>query len=790
MNMKNIFGFSAKGLLVVFLLVATAVFFDVPPASASYVPRDISLTTTNPHTNPYLDVWVKAVFAGPSKIITLDGFWDGGNVWKIRFAPTEPGLWSYTTQSNDPQLNGKNGQITALNSGREGFVVLDPDNAFAFGRSNGGQIFLMGDTFWNGMSNVGGILDYSTFKDYMDIRAGQKFNFIRSYVLAIYQSSVTPEHYNEGGRAFEPWDPDSINPGYFKEVDRRIAYANSKGIAVHLLVGSDGTNMTGFFGWGNGKMERWVRYLAARYSAYDISWEGRAEYEEQGSVTPGYLALAGNIGSWIQTGDPYGHIQSMHTLDSNNELGNENWLDWIMHQSRDWLLITRDRSYGKPVMNEEFYYEDGIAEAAWPHHVDADTVRKGAWQVITHGASGLAYGNSGTYSARSQTFAGLQYATSDGAMYMTYLYDFFQNTEFWKLSPNDSLASSGRVLASAGGEYVIYLQNGGSTTVNLSAAAGTLSVEWYNPRNGALQGQSSVQGGASRMFTAPDLNDWALHIYASTQPPQNSPPEATITAPSSTTTTVNLGSTINFSANVSDPNSSTINMKWYIDRMGDGILWALIKEENKAPGTTSGTVTMSGTRTNTDGQTISLQDVGATYELVLEVSDGVNDVVTTKRVFTLTSSTPTNTLCHLLTSSNTTPTGYGASYNVLSTAKELLMNVLCNTTSATITIGNNSQTQYIYNKGYIYRNPSAGSGQAGWQQVSYSCSNLVSSAWCVGNANATIPLTSTEMASTNYILGYVCSWNPSANSGQGLWQCGCRDNTCTTNYWNLQEFKR
>ena len=149
--------------------------------------------------------------------------------------------------------------------------------------------------------------------------------------------------------------------------------------------------------------------------------------------------------------------------------------------------------------------------------------------------------------------------------------------------------------------------------------------------------------------------------------------------------------------------------------------------------------------------------------------------------------TPTSitTLCHLLTSANTTPTGYGASYNPLTTAKELLMNVLCQSTSATITIGNNSNYQYIYNKGYIY-NPSANSGQGAWQQVTYNCSNsnLVSSAWCVGNANATINLTSTEMASINYILGYICSWSGTQ------WQCGCRDSSCSVNYWNLQEFKR
>ena len=137
----------------------------------------------------------------------------------------------------------------------------------------------------------------------------------------------------------------------------------------------------------------------------------------------------------------------------------------------------------------------------------------------------------------------------------------------------------------------------------------------------------------------------------------------------------------------------------------------------------------------------------------------------------------TNTLCHLLTSSTATPTGYGASYNVLTTAKELLMSVLCQSTSATITLGNNSNLQYIYNKGYIYRS-------GAWQQVTYNCSNLISNAWCVGNANATIPLTSTEMASINYILGYICSWSGTQ------WQCGCRDSSCSVNYWNLQEFKR
>ena len=55
-----------------------------------------------------------------------------------------------------------------------------------------------------------------------------------------------------------------------------------------------------------------------------------------------------------------------------------------------WDLITSDRSYGKPIMNIEFYYEAPEASGTHPHHADADTVRKGAWHVMLNGASGLA----------------------------------------------------------------------------------------------------------------------------------------------------------------------------------------------------------------------------------------------------------------------------------------------------------------------------------------------------------------------------------------------------------------
>ena len=274
-----------------------------------------------------------------------------------------------------------------------------------------------------------------------------------------------------------------------------------------LLFGSDKTNITDFFG-SNEKLERYIRYCVARFGAFNIIWEGRVEFEEEGS---GAVALARKMGALVEKYDPYDHIQSMHTLDSNNELGNDSWLDWIMHQSRDWSLITSDRNtYQKPVMNEEFYYENSGAGATHSHHVDAETVRKGAWHVMMAGATGLAFGNTGTLNARTQYWKGLSYADSDGARYMTYLYNFFVGTRFVFLSPD---AGEDNLLKNPGKEYVAYFETGGTRTITLEP--GSYHYRWYNPGNGTYQTEKSVSGG-SRIFSAPDSNDWILHVFKTT----------------------------------------------------------------------------------------------------------------------------------------------------------------------------------------------------------------------------------------------------------------------------------
>jgi len=99
--------------------------------------------------------------------------------------------------------------------------------------------------------------------------------------------------------------------------------------------------------------------------------------------------------------------------------------------------------------------------------------------------------------------------------------DFFQNNniEFWKTTNNDNLVSgTANCLADPGRTYVIYLENGGSTNLNLNGQSGEFSVQWFNPRSGGtlLNGSiTQVTGGANRSIGNPPNSvnsDWVALV--------------------------------------------------------------------------------------------------------------------------------------------------------------------------------------------------------------------------------------------------------------------------------------
>ncbi len=116
--------------------------------------------------------------------------------------------------------------------------------------------------------------------------------------------------------------------------------------------------------------------------------------------------------------------------------------------------------------------------------------------------------------------------------------DFFKKYKiaFWDMENNDSLvsANSAHCLEGKGNQYVIYLENGGTTNLNLEGEDKKFNVQWFDPRNGgALQVGSvaTIMGGSSVSIGNPpnsNTSDWVVFVTkeddGKTNPiPQTSP---------------------------------------------------------------------------------------------------------------------------------------------------------------------------------------------------------------------------------------------------------------------------
>jgi len=287
--------------------------------------RELSFKAERTYTNPYteVDVWID--LKGPGFERRICGFWDGEEVFKVRLVATEPGDWSWTSGSNqpDPGLKGKKGEFTAIEwteqekeetPCRRGFIRPTP-GGHAFELADGTPFLLIGDTWWaaptfrypwyddDDQRPVGPEMG---FKDMVRFRKGQGFNSIAILAaLPTWANDGYPPNivlddgletclrsawrepgtdsakdmHNEGGRPFhfpgrvkgyEKVVPDfnRINPSYFRHMDRKIDYLNDMGFFPFIEVARRdiSTVWKNYYNWPE-SYARYIQYIFSRYQA-------------------------------------------------------------------------------------------------------------------------------------------------------------------------------------------------------------------------------------------------------------------------------------------------------------------------------------------------------------------------------------------------------------------------------------------------------------------------------------------------------------------------------------------
>jgi hypothetical protein len=523
---------------------------------------EITLKSSAGFTNPYTDAlpegekpYVIAKFSGTSgngagKTFLVPGFWDGNNIWKIRFAPPSSGTWRYETFSGERALNGKKGEITVddwtdgekiSNPTRRGLVNVMKSGTTAgryFIYSDGTPFLWIADTWWDWTNRR---IKFESFTKLVDTRAAQGFNIGQLFFAA-----------NGWGRESSLLDPSFQKPDIeqIRRVEEMIRYANSKGITIwiHPWWSREGIDKK----IGEENMIRWWRYVIHRLHAYNVIWVLAGEYNmnNYGGFT---LDFWNRLGELVKAEDPYNRIVGVHPTppmwgggaeapqwSTAEAIHESKWLDYNQSQTGHarWCnelvpeIITRayKKIPAKPVVVTEPWYE--FIEGN-PTALD---IRFAAWSAVMSGAAGHSYGGghiwrvhlperpTGVGSWPMDTSLTTNTMIYPGALSVGFMGKYLRKLEWWKLEPHPELVEenpSHYCLADPGREYLFYLRYGGAVKLDLSKfpQSAPFSYQWTDMVNSKDSKSGTIRGGNIVEIKCPEdypgtvnFKDWVLHI--------------------------------------------------------------------------------------------------------------------------------------------------------------------------------------------------------------------------------------------------------------------------------------
>jgi hypothetical protein len=461
--------------------------------------------------NPFTDVQLTAQVTAPSgRKVTADGFFDGdgaggqsGNVFKVRVFADELGTWSWVTQSNVASLNGKTGSFavsgTLAGAFGKGSIVIDPLHTRYFKYKQGNPVYLLGK-FLDRAAPVSIRFSHTMLSEertdadrqaLLDRHLGMGLNKINVYLA---------NHTDYASISTTPWlgtadanDKARFDLQRWRLYEQWVRKMRDAGVVTQLWFFADG-----FGNHSDADRKRLIQYGMARLSGYvNTVFTLMTEWQEGWTTTEVDTHMV-----YLNQHNPWDRLATVHGLPGDFSFPTASWADYIDLQAGVTNTITHDFVHDlgltnrqkavKPMIQEEFCMGD-----------ETDAERQMLWAAFTSGA-----------------------AASGTGGYLKPFSQFVKTVPFERMAPADDLVVTGAayVLAEEGASYVAYLYQGGTASINLTEASGTVEVDWFNPRTGVFQDAPSVSGGAARSFTAPGTGDWVLRLTVVDAPPPPPPP--------------------------------------------------------------------------------------------------------------------------------------------------------------------------------------------------------------------------------------------------------------------------
>ena len=397
--------------------------------------------------NPFMEQSVTAVFRCSNEEVTVSGFYDGDGVYRVRFMPSFQGTYSFTVTSTFSQPLEGTFQVTPATGQNHGMVRVA--NTWHLAYEDGTPYYSVGTTCY-----VWPWQDDAIIAQTLETLKNSAFNKIRFCVFPKHYdynlreprsypyegtpmdaSVLTSENFHQytGKTEGNHWDFFRFHPAHFRHLDRCMETLLRLGIQADLIL------FHPYDRWGFSSMTRaqdlfYVRYMAARYSAYrNVWWSLANEYD---------LMPAKELADWeaiadtICQSDPYRHLRSIHSCAHFYDYSRP----WVTHcsiQRQDLyksaeLVETWRESYRKPVILDEICYEGDI-QHGWGNISGQELVRR-FWEAAVRGG----------YAGHGETFLhheGILWWSHGGKLYgespsrFRFLYEVLRQTPGIGLRP-------------------------------------------------------------------------------------------------------------------------------------------------------------------------------------------------------------------------------------------------------------------------------------------------------------------------------------------------------------------
>ena len=522
------------------------------------------------------EIMLDVTFTHPEsgRSMTIPAFWDGGKTFRVRFAPTLVGKWTWRSScQEDASLAGLTGKISCgrykgdLDIYRHGFVTVIPGRKY-FSYADGTPFFYLGDTHW-GMyreeidepgPNAGETGTQSHFKYIVDRRSQQQFT--------VYQSEPIDSEFNMYDGHVDPEDIAGFQLAdrYYQHIaDRGLVHANAD-LFYASKMNPDLTDI---------QLERLSRYWVARFGAYPVMWTlaqevdndfyaDRKEHEWYDHTNNPWLKVAEYMHKYDAYSNPLSAHQenTSHTTITGRGVSNDPRVtaggvsifaspDVAVRTGHNWWAaqwspsLTKTSKPGVPADYLDSEYPAVNYEGRYCYLWTKDFgARAQGWISFLSGFCGYGYGAidmwlyKSTYNTTVPSFDGVDtISVADKAVpwcdavefesagQMAYLRNFMESFDWWNLSP--ILNGDERFIPAEGSFWSC------ATTADRivayfygdTAASGTLAgqepgrkfdLTWYNPRSSEAQPSVKVEvaaDGTLALPERPDSADWVVCLF-------------------------------------------------------------------------------------------------------------------------------------------------------------------------------------------------------------------------------------------------------------------------------------